>query len=94
MERLSFLPLLLKRWPSYFTIALQLKEMEKALVIHKITSLQLPDRVSIILYITTNKSKGFYVNKLRNVAIKSIRTTHFLILDMDAWPMGRSESSV
>ena len=87
-ERLAFLPYLLKRWPSYFTITVQLKRREKAYVIHAITSLNLPDRVSIILYITGDNTGNFFVNRLRNVAIQSIRTTHFLILDMDAWPMG------
>ena len=26
------------------------------------------------------------INKLRNIAIKSIKTTHFYVCDMDFWP--------
>jgi hypothetical protein len=26
------------------------------------------------------------INRLRNIAIQNIRTTHFLVVDMDMWP--------
>ena len=86
-ERLAFMPYLLKRWPSYFSIALQVKKKEVKAVTGVVKGLLLPERVSIILYVTPNSSKAFYVNSLRNVAIQAIRTTHFVVLDMDMWPM-------
>ena len=54
-----------------------------------IKSLNLPPRVRIILYIPQKNSKDlrdYPVNKLRNIAIVNIVTTHFLVLDMDMWP--------
>ena len=54
-----------------------------------IKSLQLPSRVRIVLYIPQKDSEkiGDYpVNKLRNIAIVNIITTHFLVMDMDMRP--------
>lgn len=59
-----------------------------------IKSLRLPPRVRIILYIPQKNSKelnDYPVNKLRNIAIVNIVTTHFLVMDMDMWP-ARSSS--
>lgn len=87
-ERLDFIPFFLKRWPSYLVFAVQIKSNDKAEIIEIIKSLQLPNRVTVVLMITKDNCKKFYVNKLRNIAITSIRTTHFLVLDMDLWPLG------
>ena len=58
-----------------------------------IKSLNLPPRVRIILYIPQKSSKDlrdYPVNKLRNIAIVNIVTTHFLVMDMDMWPARNS----
>ena len=58
-----------------------------------IKSLNLPPRVRIILYIPQKNSKDlrdYPVNKLRNIAIVNIVTTHFLVMDMDMWPARNS----
>ena len=86
-ERLAFMPYLLKRWPSYFTIALQVKKKNVKSATQLVSGLHLPERVSVVLYVIPNSSNSFYVNSLRNVAIQAIRTTHFVVLDMDMWPM-------
>lgn len=86
-ERLAFMPYLLKRWPSYFTIALQVKKKNVKSATRLVSGLHLPERVSVVLYVIPNSSNSFYVNSLRNVAIQAIRTTHFVVLDMDMWPM-------
>lgn len=54
-----------------------------------IASHYLPLRVTLLLYLIGPNSpeKGqFPVNKLRNLGIRNIVTTHFQILDMDLWP--------
>ena len=54
-----------------------------------IASHYLPPRVTLLLYLIGPNSpeKGqFPVNKLRNLGIRNIVTTHFQILDMDLWP--------
>ena len=86
-ERLDFLPALLKRWPSYFVLSVQTKKKKLKSVIEHISSLSLPNRVTIIVKPLENKDNTFYVNTLRNLAITSIRTSHFIVLDMDLWPL-------
>lgn len=34
------------------------------------------------------KERIYPINRLRNLAIQNILTTHFLVLDMDMWPIG------
>lgn len=36
------------------------------------------------------KEPIYPINRLRNLAIQNILTTHFLVLDMDMWPISRS----
>lgn len=41
--------------------------------------------------ICNDNSEPIYpINRLRNIAINSITTTHFLVVDMDMWPVGRN----
>ena len=64
------------------------KKMEDAFL-KFIASHYLPPRVTLLLYLIGPNSpeKGqFPVNKLRNLGIRNIVTTHFQILDMDLWP--------
>ena len=42
------------------------------------------DRIQYSLYKST--SSDYPINKLRNMAIKRIHTTHFYLCDMDFWP--------
>lgn len=50
------------------------------------------DRLTILFYgyRPNNKyAKDFPVNLLRNVGIRQIKTSHFLMLDMDMWMKGK-----
>ena len=52
--------------------------------------MNLPERVRIIAYVVKKSSPDynrFPVNKLRNIASVNIVTTHFLVFDMDMWPI-------
>lgn len=45
-----------------------------------------PDRLTLLLYIITPEHphySTFPINYLRNLAIVNIRTTHFIVLDLD-----------
>ena len=89
MDRLAFLPSLLERWEGEFCIAVKVKNLDERKASAAVRKLHLPDRVRIILYIVSARSSeatDFPVNKLRNIAIVNIVTTHFLVLDMDMWP--------
>lgn len=85
-ERIPFIPFFLQRWPSFIALSIQCREHEVTEVVSTLQDLELPDRVTVIIYPVGNANHKFYVNKLRNIAISSIRTTHFLTLDMDMWP--------
>lgn len=89
MDRLAFLPSLLERWEGEFSIAVKVRNLDERKASRMVKSLNLPDRVRTILYIVSARSSeasDFPVNKLRNIAIVNIVTTHFLVLDMDMWP--------
>lgn len=85
-NRLIFLPYLLERWQGDFVIALQTKRKQVSTVSSEIRSLHLPPRVIIIIKPIKDTTQSFFINLLRNIAILTIRTTHFLVLDMDMWP--------
>ena len=58
-----------------------------------VPSLALPPRFTVILHAVKRKERyfnDFPVNLLRNIAIKNVRTTHFLVTDMDLWPIRKS----
>lgn len=99
VDRLEFIPYLLQRWDGFayhcliifrnYNIAVFTHKREIKSTIRLIKSMNLPDRVRIILYIPRRSRdiKGVYpVNKLRNIAIVNTITTHFLVMDMDMWP--------
>ena len=90
MDRISFIPFFLERWPAYMSISIQCKVNEVKQVEQEIKKLDLPDRVAVILLTVGRMNDKFYVNRLRNLAITAIRTTHFFTLDMDMWPIGRN----
>ena len=55
-------------------------------LVRYISSHYIPKRVTILFYLVSRYQKSssvFPINRLRNLAIRNIRTTHFLILDMD-----------
>ena len=55
-------------------------------LVRYISTHYIPKRVTILFYLVSRYQKSssvFPINRLRNLAIRNIRTTHFLILDMD-----------
>ena len=48
-------------------------------------TLSLPSRIQIIPYLVQNDTT-YPINKLRNIAIDHVNTTHFWLADMDMWP--------
>ena len=68
------------------TIVLQCPKTEEQHVIHYINTHFFPDRFVLVLFLTDEEhayNNVFPVNYLRNLAIRNIHTTHFLVLDMD-----------
>ena len=75
-------------------LAVQVKLRDQKMIQSKIISLNLPDRITIVILPVSNTCNKFYVNRLRNIAIRSIQTSHFLVLDMDLWPISKIDSVI
>ena len=84
-ERLPYLPYILSRWPANLVIAMQIKQNEVDSMINRLFAMKLPKRVFIVL-MPARKGSAFQINKLRNIAMSSVITTHIMIMDMDLWP--------
>ena len=71
---------------SPITVVIYAKAIIESYILHFINEHHYPDRLTLILYVVDKQhphSKVFPINYLRNLAIRNIRTTHFIILDMD-----------
>ena len=57
-----------------------------------IQSTFLPDRLTILVYLVSRKHRYFRhfpVNYLRNLGIRNVRTSHYIVMDMDMWSLSR-----
>lgn len=69
---------------------MKVMKSEESDVIQSIFNMSLPSRIRIVLYVIQESSLDydrFPVNRLRNLAIVNIVTSHFIIFDMDMWPV-------
>ena len=63
-------------------------EEEKA-IIDYLREHYIPKRLTLLIYLVSPRNpqyKTFPVNMLRNLAIRNVRTSHYMIMDMDMWP--------
>ena len=79
--RLFMLPQILSRWPGRFVLVISTSVDMQQLTVDFLGSLFLPSRVTTIVY--TVESSVFPINLLRNLGIRNIETSHFIVLDMD-----------
>lgn len=95
-NRLFSLQQLLYRWRGFclwvlmtispLCVVLQCPREEESFVLRFINHHHFPSRFTLIIFLSEPPHKyyvDFPVNYLRNLAIQNIRTTHFLITDMD-----------
>lgn len=54
----------------------------------------LSSRVRIVIMAKKRTSKSFPINRLRNLAISFVTTSHYLVLDMDMFPTSSFSSSL
>lgn len=67
------------------SIALYLPNSEWETYMDTVKQMGLENRIKITLHLQTQED--FYpINKLRNIAIKNVQTSHFFMTDMDMWP--------
>lgn len=54
----------------------------------------LPSRIRIVIMAKKPTSHYFPINRLRNLAISFVTTSHYLVLDMDMFPTSNISSSL
>lgn len=67
-------------------------DYEREEILERMKSLPSTSNLTMILYEPTDEDLDYYdfpINKLRNLCIRNIRSSHFLTLDLDMWPTGR-----
>lgn len=70
-------------------IVVWVHDFERDEILAQMPSLQNPINLTMILYEPTDDELDYYdfpINKLRNLCIRNIQTSHFLTLDLDMWP--------
>ena len=98
-SRIPFFRFLTPRWKGFaWIISLIFSPMVVSMLVRKddvlnvkqqLQKANLPSSYHIILVIAQQSSpfySNFPVNKLRNIAIRHIVTSHFFVMDMDLWP--------
>ena len=63
-------------------------EEEKA-IIDYLREHYIPKRLTLLIYLVSPRNpqyRTFPVNMLRSLAIRNVRTSHYMIMDMDMWP--------
>ena len=89
IDRIPFLHYFAERWNGFLIATIKINANAIANATQTIADLRLPLKFTVILYIVEPQDLDYYdfpVNLLRNIGIRNVRTTHFLMLDMDMWP--------
>lgn len=71
------------------------KLKEEKSIINFIRDHYLPNRLTMLLYLVSPSNPRYYtfpVNMLRNLAIRNVRTSHYMVMDMDMWPTRNKEN--
>ena len=89
--RLFYIPYLLDRWKGHYCIVMYCKLREVKSAIQEYLSFSPSSRITILFYSfypDNMYANDFPVNLLRNVGIRQVETSHFVMLDMDMWVNG------
>ncbi|KAK8810255.1 hypothetical protein WA538_002830 [Blastocystis sp. DL] len=79
--RLFMLPQLLSRWSGRFVLVISTSMDTQQKAVDLLGFIYLPDRVTTLVY--SVQSSEFPINLLRNLGIRNVETSHFIVLDMD-----------
>ena len=97
INRMGFFDRTLQLWKGYVIACVYCLKSEEESLIQFIESKHYPSRFHIILYIVedTEWNASIYpMNAMRNIAIEKVKTTHYLVLDMDEWFIDSLESEI
>ena len=75
------LPQLLSRWSGRFVLVISTSMDTQQKAVGLLGFIYLPDRVTTLVY--SVQSSEFPSNLLRNLGIRNVETSHFIVLDMD-----------
>lgn len=75
------LPQILSRWSGPYVIVISVPKNKQQETVRMLGSIHLPERVTTLVYALS--SSLFPINFLRNLGIRNIKTSHFMVLDMD-----------
>lgn len=95
-SRIFFIPHLQERWKgsvplslfidSPMVFVLLLFSVNNGYVPPQLAQLQLASRVRVLMVYESSIAIGFPINRLRNLGIALVETSHYLVTDMDMWP--------
>lgn len=75
------LPQILSRWSGRFVLVISTSIDTLQKTVDRLGSIDLPNRVTTLVY--SVQSSVFPINLLRNLGIRNVETSHFIVLDMD-----------
>ena len=94
---MGFFDRTLQLWKGYVIACVYCLKSEEEALVEFIQSKHYPSRFHIILYIVEDtewNASTYPMNAMRNVAIEKVKTTHFLVLDMDEWFVDSLETEI
>lgn len=87
VNRLQYIDEHLWRWSGSMAVVVYCRLSEEPIVLDFICHKRLPSRLTLLMYVVPDHSTIFPINKLRNIGIQSVYTTHYIVMDMDMWPI-------
>lgn len=88
-SRMFFVNTLIKRWSGHFIFVIYSDQGDLPLLETMNVTNPLPDRIQIVRFDYIRDENGeliFPINRLRNIGIQHVRTSHYAVIDMDLWP--------
>ena len=76
----------MKRWTGSISIAIYLKSKEEEEYLNDLQSKDYFHKAVTISHYLSQSPLEYPYNRLRNIAISKVKTSHFLVMDMDMWP--------
>ena len=90
-DRLFFVNTLINRWKGHFIFVIYSDRGDPPLLETMNGTNPLPDRIQVVQIEYIRDESGeliFPINRLRNIGIQHVRTSHYAVIDMDLWPSG------
>ena len=82
-SRLFMVSHLLSRWPGPLVVTFFSSFREQSVLLDFVRNNVLPERLTLLFYFVKSSDNQFPINYLRTLGIYNIRSTHFIVLDID-----------